>query len=89
MPRNFYVESDTLECLGPRLVESPVGLCAFISQFVATDCFSALRGSLRIARNLCHPCLDAYFVVVSEENTQSGYVSGCLAICVRASAGLQ
>ena len=88
-PRNSYVESDVLTCVDRRLVESPVGLCVWISQFVATSRLGTFRGSLRIARNLRHPCLDAYIVGVPEENTSRSYASSCLALCISASAGLQ
>jgi hypothetical protein len=71
------------------LVESPVGLRVFISQFVATDYSDTFCGDLGIAGNLRHPCLDAYVVRVSEENASGSYVSDCLAVCVGSSTGLQ
>lgn len=72
-----------------NLVESPVGLRVFIAQSVATDYSDTFCDDLGTARNLRHPCLGAYVVGISEENASGSCVSGCLAVCVGSSAGLQ
>ena len=78
-----------LRSVGRRLVESPVCLRVFIAQFVATDYSDTYRHNLWVAWDICHPCLDAYVVGISEENASGSYVSDCLAVCVGSSAGLQ